>query len=145
MDGAKPKKAVRFVAEPDADPNVLLINHLKAIEGRLDRSSGTTSPLLRRHCCRVRRRLRSRRLYRNHHVQLRRRSRTGILEVHLPLSLNSRGTASEVSPVTNHVHRHLRQPRSRLRRRQSTALLHHIPGLDTPPGLSDLWNLWLSQ
>jgi len=37
MDGMKPKKAVRFVAEPDADPNVLLINRLKAIEGRLDK------------------------------------------------------------------------------------------------------------
>jgi len=37
MDGTKRKKAVRFVAEPDADPNALLINHLKAIEGRLDK------------------------------------------------------------------------------------------------------------
>jgi len=37
MDGTKPKKAARFVAEPDADPNVLLINHLRTIEGRLDK------------------------------------------------------------------------------------------------------------
>ena len=37
MDGAKLKKAVRFVAEPDDDPNLLMINHLKAIESRLDK------------------------------------------------------------------------------------------------------------
>jgi len=37
MDSTKPKKAIRFVAEPDADPNLLLVNHLKAIEGRLDK------------------------------------------------------------------------------------------------------------
>ena len=29
-DGTKPKKAIRFVTEPDADLNVLLINHLKS-------------------------------------------------------------------------------------------------------------------
>jgi len=43
-------KAIRFVAEPDADPYVLLINHLKAIEGRLDtmiknnKSTPTSTP-----------------------------------------------------------------------------------------------------
>jgi len=43
-DGTKPKKAIRFVAEPDADPNVLLINHLKSIEGRLDKVIRDTKP-----------------------------------------------------------------------------------------------------
>ena len=37
-DTQKPKKAIRYVAEPDADSNVLLINHLKSIEGRLTHS-----------------------------------------------------------------------------------------------------------
>jgi len=43
-DGTKPKKAIRFVAEPDADPNVLLINHLKSIDGRLDKVIRDTKP-----------------------------------------------------------------------------------------------------
>jgi len=42
-DGTKPKKAIRYVAEPDADPNVM-INHLKSIEGRLDKVIRDTKP-----------------------------------------------------------------------------------------------------
>ena len=53
MEGAKSKKAVRFLAEPDVSPDLLpLVNQLKAIEGRLDKvirdtkstTSSTSSP-----------------------------------------------------------------------------------------------------
>jgi len=52
MEGTKSKKAVRFVAELDINPDLLpLVNQLKAIEGRLDKvirdtksTTSSTSP-----------------------------------------------------------------------------------------------------
>jgi len=48
MESTRPKKAERFVAEPDADPNLSIIEHLKELEGRLDKvnrdNKSTVSP-----------------------------------------------------------------------------------------------------
>jgi len=38
MDGTKPKKAIRFFAEPDADPNVLLMQPLEGDRGQVGQS-----------------------------------------------------------------------------------------------------------
>ena len=43
MDGTKPKKAIRFVAEPDPDPNVSIINHLKALDKVIKDNKSTSS------------------------------------------------------------------------------------------------------
>jgi len=134
-DGTKPKKAIRFVAEPDADPNVLLINHLKSIEGRLDKvirdtkpaASTTPSPSP------------TGRLYRHHPAQLHSRSRTGVHADRPTVNHNSQvtttvdnRTSNRVSLVSSRAHQHLRQPRSRLRRRRTTASLDRGLDMDVP-------------
>jgi len=137
-DGTKPKKAIRYVAEPDADPKVLLINHLKSIEGRLDKvirdtkpaastapspspTPSSTSTTVPTSSCPA--------------TQPQSNWRPPVNNNSQATTMADSRTSSRVNLVSSRVHQHLRQPRSTLRRRRTTALLDR--GLDTDVPVED--------